>query len=571
MKTFAIIGLGPRGLYALENLLMELGKHTLEIKILVFETSSNPGSGTVWHPKQSDSNWINITERALKDLDGRPKFSYSTMDFEPFPSYHEWMDYSQNKKEPDAFPSRNKLGSYLHDRFLSLNTLLKTSEHFQIIKSKVVGTTLEKDNVIVTTDNNEEFCCSEILITVGHQPVERSEQIKKWIRHTKNKSLSVYEDPYPITQFNALKNRKDVTIGLRGFGLAMIDVMRGLTLNDYGAFEIVNASTFESKYIAKSKQNLKIVPFSLDGKPLVPKPKNKLIDDWFKPTDKELEYFKSEITAAAQSDKQVTTIDFLKVPITKLASRIFKDLDTKAMPIHEDHEPLELIVLKWLQDENFKHELIQDDSISTYKLIEAYINMALGETAISLDFCIGQVWRHCQPTLYKSFSHAKLDKEIIEKVIALDERSKRYSYGPPIESMQQLLALVNAKVLTLDYVTDPIINLTSKGWELKSMDAHTITTSVMINSVLDPPQLLKVTSPLIKNLLSNQLIQPVHSKLGIETHTNGLVISTTQNPIPIAVLGRLAQGSVIGVDAILECFGPRIEDWAKSIIRRLDN
>lgn len=92
----------------------------------------------------------------------------------------------------------------------------------------------------------------------------------------------------------------------------------------------------------------------------------------------------------------------------------------------------------------------------------------------------------------------------------------------------------------------------------------------MINSVLDAPKLLDVTSPLIKNLLQNDLIQPIHSKLGIETTADGYVITPDdKNDVPIAVLGRLAKGSVIGVDAILECFGPRIEDWAKAYVSQL--
>ena len=61
------------------------------------------------------------------------------------------------------------------------------------------------------------------------------------------------------------------------------------------------------------------------------------------------------------------------------------------------------------------------------------------------------------------------------------------------------------------------------------------------------------------------------TELGIETKKNGIVISSeNEKQIPIAVLGRLAKGSVIGVDAILECFGDRIEDWAKSFVERLD-
>ncbi|RCW89817.1 FAD/NAD(P)-binding protein [Winogradskyella arenosi] len=236
------------------------------------------------------------------------------------------------------------------------------------------------------------------------------------------------------------------------------------------------------------------------------------------------------------------------------------------------HSELESVVIHWLKHENYRHHLLLDHKTEVYQQIKTYIGMALGDTSVSLDYCIGQVWRHCQPTLYKAFSHAKIDEGIIKEVIALDERSKRYSYGPPIESMQQVLALVDADVLSLDYVNNPKIILTPKGWNLENNAKTTISCSAMVNSVLDAPQLLKVDTPLIKNLLEDDLIQPIHSALGIETTSEGFVKTPHKDDnLAIAVLGRLAKGSVIGVDAILECFGPRIETWAKAQVERLSS
>ena len=191
--------------------------------------------------------------------------------------------------------------------------------------------------------------------------------------------------------------------------------------------------------------------------------------------------------------------------------------------------------------------------------------MALGNIPISLDYCLGQVWRHCQPTLYATFSYAEINYDIIEKVATLDDRIKRYSYGPPIESMQQILALVDAKVLSLDFVNNPEIDTVDDGWLFKNKNQASTPINTMINSVLDAPKLLDVNAPIIKSLLSNDLIQPIHTKLGIDTKKDGRVISyNSENQLPIAVLGRLSKGSVIGVDAILECFGSRARRWAKS-------
>jgi hypothetical protein len=195
--------------------------------------------------------------------------------------------------------------------------------------------------------------------------------------------------------------------------------------------------------------------------------------------------------------------------------------------------------------------------------------MAVGKEQISLDYCAGQVWRHCQPTMYKELSFINLEESVVAALIKRDERLKRYSYGPPTDSLQQLVALINQGTLVLDYVENPTITLTKNGWELKK-DDKTTTTQVMVDTVLDSPRLKSVDSPIVNSLIYNSLIQPIHNELAIETHENGIVkLGDEKDQIPLAVLGRLAKGSLIGVDAILECFGVRSKFWAQGVTERM--
>ncbi|MDE0599285.1 MAG: hypothetical protein OSB51_08935, partial [Dokdonia donghaensis] len=101
---------------------------------------------------------------------------------------------------------------------------------------------------------------------------------------------------------------------------------------------------------------------------------------------------------------------------------------------------------------------------------------------------------------------------------------------------------------------------------LKS-DDNKVVIDVMLNSVLDSPQLVTVDTPIIKNLLSYEMIEPKHTDLGIRTDDYGYVeVPEGKSFVPLAVLGRLSKGSVIGVDAILECFGPRTISWSERSI-----
>ncbi len=576
MRHIAIIGIGPRGLSALENLYLEISKakKSKEIQVTLFETAATPGSGRIWNTSQPDTNWLNITERALKDLKGRPAIDLPAFTIPAFHSYTEWLPKEQqhpDEDSPDTFPPRKKLGTYLNERFESIYKILDKAQNVSKKRTEIISIEL-KDEIFFLTDtlgNVHQF--DEVVLTIGHQPTQISEQLQQWKEHATNKTnLIVFEEPYPVEHIvNTTQINSKSTVGLRGFGLAMIDVARAITIGKGGAFKITDNRTFESEYISSDQTPHKIIPFSLDGKPMVPKPLNAAIDKWFTPTNEEIQTFAVNIRKAAHGANNVSGTDFLKNAIAPIAVRVYKDLRKKAIPNSENEEQLKQIVIKWLDNESYANKLLHPVDNDTATTIKTFIDMATGDAPISLDYCVGQVWRHCQPTLYKEFSHTDLDDETTAEVIALDERSKRYSYGPPVESMQQILTLIRAEVLVLDYVDDPEIELVADGWKLSTNSKHIIT-NVMINSVLDPPKLLEIVSPLISNLLSNDLIDPIHSELGIHIEKNGcIMISDKSVDIPLAALGRISKGSVIGVDAILECFGSRINDWAKSAVQRI--
>jgi len=575
MRRIAIIGGGPRGLSALENLFIELTLQEKEKKVIVslFETSENPGSGNVWNTQQLKTNWLNISERALKDLKSRDKLNLDGLNIADFPSYTDWLPEEERHPDantPDRFPERSKMGTYLNERFNSIAIDLQMEGFLKIIRSEVINIDF-KDEIfsLKASDNFYEF--EEILLTIGHQPTKISKQLKKWKLHEKsNSKLLVLEEPYPAKNIIASdKINSSSTVAIRGFGLAMIDVIRALTIGKGGEFNLTNTHTFQSKFISNEDVPKKIIAFSLDGEPLVPKPLNANIDANFEPTKQEIETFGIIISKNASAAEKVLDHSFLVKAIAKISARIYIDLDDKAIANKLQQKELESIIINWLEDAKFQHALIVPSSKKVTLKIKEFIKMALGKEQFSLDYCVGQVWRHLQPTLYEKFSHSKLPETVIAMVIDLDERMKRYSYGPPIESMQQLLSLVDAEILDLDLVEDPEITEVKNGWNFEK-NSIKCTAQIMINSVLDAPKIKNVSSPLICNLLSNDLIEPIHSNLGIKTHENACIeISEEKKFIPLAVLGRLSKGSVIGVDAILECFGPRVKDWAKDAVKRV--
>ncbi|MEO9891090.1 FAD/NAD(P)-binding protein [Aurantibacter sp.] len=571
-RVMAIIGIGPRGGYAFENLILELQQRNSlsQLQIFLFEETGNFGNGQVYPTDQPQSNWINITERIL-NLDQRPALNSKTISIPEFPSYHEWANKDYDTipdRAADTYPPRAVVGDYLKQRFESFVTPLIEANIVTLIEEQVVEVTIDDKNKIELKTKAQTYTdLDEVLLTIGHQPTLLSEQIEKWNAFAaSNKNVRLFKSPYPIKDFlNDKKITENSTIGVRGYGLAMIDVVRAIALK-FGEFVTENEQTKSCSYkTTKSITNL-LVPFSLDGLPPAPKPLHAEIDALFKPTDEQIAEFEKKI-GDHSVQKAAGSPEFLIRAFAPIAAKVYLQLPNYKgdnLSLAETEKRIE----KWLADNSYEHETITPTQQASSITMQEFVDMATGESPISLDYCIGQVWRHCQPSIYAQLSYNGCNEKVFAEIIALDEQSKRYSYGPPVESIQQLIALYKAGVMNLEMANNPEFDLTEDGWQI-NLNGKSLTANIMIDSVLDAPKIEAVAAPIIKKMLSNNLIEAVHDQLGVATDENGYVQSTKKdNQIPIAVLGRLAKGTIIGVDAILECFGLRPQQWATEAANR---
>lgn len=575
MKKIAIVGFGPRGLSALESLFIEAFKKKLKTKfsVTIFEKSNQLGAGNIWNTKQTEVNRLNISERALADLNGRKEIKIEHLTIPCFPSYTDWLpskDKNLKSTSADRYPPRKKLGKYLKERSDSIVNVLKEYGFLTVYNTLILDVDFKNHKSILTSLDNQKFIFDEVLITIGHQPTKISPDIEEFQIASYNKNFYCFPETYPLK--NIIKSKEinsEKNIAIRGLGLSMIDAVRALTLKRGGIFIVENTTNFKSRFINSDAVPKQILPYSLDGLPMVPKPLNAELDSVFALSSTQTEYLKNQLKKVTTGQKKIKNNSFLKKIIAKISSDIYIQLKNN-LNNKQSKKELENVIINWLSEPKFKHDLIESVDVKTEFLIESFVKMACGEQSISLDYCVGQVWRHCHRILYNYFSHANISEEGIASIIELDEQMKRYSYGPPVESMQQLLALVDANILNLDYCNNPEINIINKALVF-SNENKKINVQVIINSVLDAPKLLEVTSPIVKNLLRHKLIEPIHSDLGIHTKKDGrIVTSDLKKNIPISVLGRLSKGSVIGTDAILECFGIKVENWANGLIKRLE-
>jgi len=573
LPCIGIVGCGPRGLSALESLFKNASLSKQQVKALVFEETDQPGAGPVYDTGQPDTNWLNVAERAV-DIWGRDETEFGDFTIPAFPPYQEWIGHNRKNHsalEPDYFPPRARMGQYLRERYESMANVLEKQGLMTRIHGKIIGAKVGKTRILLEVLGGKSYDVDEAVLAIGHQPIQLDGQLRSW----QSVSLqmdgpTLFTDPYPIDSIlESDVLAKNGRIGVRGFGLAMIDVARALSIGRGGKFKLVDKDTRRMEYMASGNEPIRIVPFSLDGLPMAPKPLNLKIDRPYVPSNEDKEQYSNTVETALSDADSIKSTEFLIQAFSPLVARIYCSPKMDRLDMMLDTKDVRDLTIAWLRDDNFTHRAILPKDMNVVEMMERFCAMATGNGKVSLDYCIGHVWRHCQPTMYKLLSFASLNDVIIAKIVALDERLKRYSYGPPIDSLQQLLALERTGILDLSFVKAPDIDLNEAGWSLK-VAKNEITVETMINSVLDSPQILKAAEPLPKGLINGADVEPLHDKLGIRTKQDALVeFENRDASYPLSVLGRLAKGTLIGVDAIAECFGVRSELWAQGVIARL--
>ena len=531
----AIVGMGPRGLGALEALRALRCEGDAPIRVDVFDPFPASGAGPNFDPDESQLCLLNIPHR---DISIRPP-EYSRIG-----SFANWLPHDP---DPDAFPARADLGRYLEDRYEDL----RGQETYRLTRHacRVDALKRDGDGWLLQVSDQWHGPYDEVLLTLGQPKVRPDDQLAEWQQHADG-SRGVLAQAYPAARLaEAAAEWSGKSIAIRGMGLSAFDVLRVLTCAQGGRFE-------NGRYIPSGREPERIYPFSLDGKPPFPKPATQEIDERFTPTEAETNAFTDAMAKAAEAD--VTTAKLLiNTAITPVALRVLSDHGAEASADR---------VLDWLETEWDQPGAQEEDG----PLDTLLSGMALAEAKAppTIGYTVGQLWRKWQDQIRAGYNPAKTPPDTAKALLGFDEGLKRYSYGPPLSASRELLALIEADLVDLALATDPKIETVSDGWALSKGDASA-TVGVMVDAVLPSPDLGAVRTPLVSQLLDEGRLTPLTEGLSADTAADGRIIDTQGQPaLGLCLLGRLALGSVVAADSLHDCFGEASRRWARGVLDR---
>lgn len=535
-SSIAIVGMGPRGLGALEALALQPRRDGGQLGVDVFDPFPAPGAGPNFDPEESPVCRLNIP---MRDIDI------------PAPAIMNcgrFADWLTDAPGPDTFPGRADLGRYLEARYAALRRLDTLAVRH--LPKKVERVRRTDDGWILHSESGLHGPYDEVLLALGQPRTRPDKQLAEWQTHARTRGATLAQ-AYPARRSQAdAAGWTGRTIAIRGLALSAFDVLRVLSIAQGGCFQ-------DGRYRPSGREPARILPFSLDGMPPFPKPATEALDARFVPTRAESDAFAASIAQASDaSEVQARTL--INAALRPAVSRILRACGTDGD---------EKRVAGWL-DAEWEAPGTQEAG-GTRETLRAGIDLATGKRAPSIGYTVGQVWRKWQDLLRSGYNPARTPPETAEILVGFDEGLKRYSYGPPVSSSYELAALIDADIVDLDFAADPEVSLTDTGWELCT-SAGTAEASVMIDAVLPTPDLEAVEAPLVECLLAEGWITPLCDGLAANTAEDGQLIDRAGDTVPgLCLLGRLALGSVIAADSLHDCFGDASRRWARSASRRI--
>ncbi len=532
----AIIGGGPKGLYALERLAAQFQEFPTEnnLEIHIFNKTPAFGSGEIYDPVQPDYLLINFCIGNINMWidEEPPAVTFETL------SLTEWLRRKTAGKveisEKDYVP-RGIVGEYLQDGFkrivqnlpqnLSVKTIVGEVYDIDEIGSEFV-LKLKKDGKIGSLRTKYQ----NIILTTGHTSRNQTETEKSYREFTKQfADTSFVPFVYPVENLQHIPAKSSVAI--KGLGLTFVDTVLALTVGRGGKFERDSKGKI-IKYVPSGNEPKVIYPFSRSGIPILPR------GAFCGKPDFALRFFTKEKISEIRKHSSTPKLDFERDLWTLVEREMifayyrvlmenkdftfnktadFEDFVKDIQNFHAEYRTEKRFDLSKFFDplKNSEYHLK-----SHKKFIENYIAEAIRQAKNGEDkspwMAVVAVWREITPIFGEIYNFAGLTpashKKFLEEYIGM---LCRISFGPPIESMEKIPAIAEAGILSFEIGAEPQVftgfekgffNIKSKQNGFECEVKHLIDARIPKNKI---PQ---NASPLYKNLLE---------KGSIKTFSNG--------------------------------------------------
>lgn len=591
----AIVGGGPKGLYAFERLTSQFKARppSNRVEIHIYNRSTFFGAGEIY---RTDQPTYLITNTLIGEINMWTEKDPPPVISNPLP-LTKWLHIKEGviNNEHD-YIDRATVGRYLTNGFELIASNLPENVFGKYIISEV--TDLYKDGekyaLKLKTDSSSVHDKADrydhILLATGH-PINRATEQDNNFQTFADKHDGTDFIPfiYP-TEYIFLNITPGTTVGIKGMGLTFIDAVLALTEGKGGNF--YRSHNEKLMYYPSGYEPKVIYPFSRSGLPMIPRqpylwntsPLKFFTRDVIDVDSKKKTDFKKQILPLIKQDMIVT---FYDIKMKRFGFKddlktcgTFEEIEQSVQQFHDKYPDVKRfdpdIFLAPLRDKIF----LESESFNQYlyNCLNFFIKEARKGELNSPWAAVTAVWRKAVPLFCELYSFGGLTPSS-QRDFDVNHRGKlnRVTFGPGVKSVEKLVALMESGILNFEIAENPDLVMDEKsGRFVLSSKLYNIRRSVdtLVDARISKVSLPDDRSTLYENLLSRGLItmfkngseQGTYQPGSISITPEGCVIDKDGNiNSNIVVNGTPTEGVTFDNDTLSTSHNNFASNWAASI------
>ncbi|WP_417363400.1 FAD/NAD(P)-binding protein [Galbibacter sp.] len=557
----AIVGGGPKGLYALDHLLENIRRENATdfIEVIWFNTTSDFGSGPNYQVHQPDYLLINY---CIGNIDARHlQYKYNTFRL----NLVEWIkkyNTTTEKVSPTDYASRALVGRYLQDAAMRVIQNAPKNVKVFLVTGKVTDIEYH-DKFNLWIDNRKfSFQLENILLATGHcysNPILSQDALPK-------PQDNYIPNAYPVTNLNKIPGGS--TVGIIGMGLTFIDVALQLTEGKGGYWHADGA------YQPSGNEPV-LYPFSRSNFPIIPRApaygssgyKLYYLDEaWFLKMKEVRSKRKIDFTREVYPllQKEITFAYYSTLWQTRDKNKIERRLENIGKP---ERFTLEKLLFPKVNPKENHHEHMLD--YLKYQIAEA----EKGEQH-SPVMTAAAVWRETTPMigeLYKNGGFTGSSQEFLDKKCF--GSFCRVSFGPPIANMKKILALAKMGIISFRFEEEVKISNQNQQFLVQSTHASQ-SVDYLIDARIARPSLSYQNSDFYNRLSKRNIITSFlnqdYQPGCLHINENGQVVTPGKN-IPLYCYGSNTEGILLDNDSLSRHKNDLGSVWAQQVLKQINH
>ncbi|TWU46808.1 FAD/NAD(P)-binding protein [Rubripirellula reticaptiva] len=522
LTRLAVIGCGPRGLQCLDAVCRNLPEDMLaRLDITVYEPCKTLGAGCVYDPQQPHVLRMNFASQNIDfwktDADSTTLASTSLIG---------WLrDHYPKLAADDQYVPRAIVGEYLNECYASVERKLGGAKSYEVVNEQVGGVQRLNSCWEVTTEigaNRYDL----VVVTTGHEGFRRSESLNR---------NGAARFVFPVQTNLSEKNFPPKSrVFVRGFGLTAIDAVLAMTEGRGGSFSNSPSRTYQPS----GREPAKLVLHSRSGRPMLAKPTAAIeqVSDHF---------WNKFRVRLAPLDRLSGSINF--------QSDIWSVVHQAAAELlsHSGDSVSARDVAQWYRGwARYRMSLTE-----ALDAMQQSFLVSIGERPRDIASALGEAWRKLYPEIVAAISYGGLSKSQWPRFLSVASEMERIAFGPPSQSVRQVLSLVDAGIVVLTNQDEDVA--------ASQFDLH-------IDAVIAAPHQPSSNGPLA-SLISQGLVELDDTTGAVKVDATGEAIQSRTNNANsgLYIFGRATEGWVVGNDTLSRTLHDHIEQWSHSLATRM--